>query len=251
MAVIACALATAVLAVHLMARPGRPTPLTNPMDFRAFWCGSRTLLAGGDPYAVTALAQCERAAERADGVARFVAHSTPAPLPPYALLAFAPLAMLPFPLASAVWLLLSVALVVASVVVWRRLTGFSPAVLAAVSIVPVVLISVPLGQLGPLIVALVSGAALALRLGAPRAAAIAALGLAIEPHIGGPLLLALALVERRARRTILLGVIALVALSVATGGELLREYVTNVLPHVARAELPFEWQFALSPMLWR
>ncbi|MGH7748093.1 MAG: glycosyltransferase family 87 protein, partial [Candidatus Dormibacteria bacterium] len=213
------------------------------MDFRAFWCGSRTLLARDDPYSATTLARCERGAARADGVVRFVTQSTPAPLPPYALLAFAPLAVLPFPLASAAWLLLSVALVVASVLAWRRLSGLSPALLAAVSIVPIVLVSVPLGQLGPLIVALVSGSALALRLGAPRTAAAAALGLAIEPHLGGPLLLALALVERRARRTIALGALALAAVSLALGGGLLREYVTVVLPRVARAELPLEWQF--------
>ncbi|MGH7757112.1 MAG: hypothetical protein ACREM8_12635, partial [Vulcanimicrobiaceae bacterium] len=81
----------------------RGSPVTNPPDFRAYYCGAVVAAAGGDPYRAEPLGACESAAAGAFGYVLFPHLVMPAPLPGYALAFFAPFAALPFPTASAIW----------------------------------------------------------------------------------------------------------------------------------------------------
>ncbi|HKU82042.1 MAG TPA: hypothetical protein VJP76_07715, partial [Candidatus Tumulicola sp.] len=78
-------------------------------DFQAFYCASRVAVQRNDPYHAEPL----RACERSTGLGRFIAKNdaaaVPAPLPGYAIGAFAPLALLPVRVAGALWLLLLIA----------------------------------------------------------------------------------------------------------------------------------------------
>jgi alpha-1,2-mannosyltransferase len=77
-------------------------------DFRSYTTAARVALSGVDPYVPSNL---ELFAGRM---------TLPFIYPPFALLAFLPLAMLPLPVAGAAWMLLKLALLGGLVLLWRR-----------------------------------------------------------------------------------------------------------------------------------
>src|SRR5579875_1398429 len=104
-------------------------------DFRAFYCAAGAVTHGVNPYDASSLYACQRAPMPL-GLYRVVPGLTlPAPLPGYALLAFVPLAPLPYPAACAAWLLVMLACIVFSIRALSQLLD-RPAELAAWALVP-------------------------------------------------------------------------------------------------------------------
>lgn len=127
-----CALAAivlAVLAVVLLFKSfykfGEITPITQPVDFRAFYCGAKVVSEHHDPYRIHSMTVCENAA--ADEFRLPHRDILPAPLPPYALYALSPLARLPFAVASPLW---------AFFIFLARLTQLPTALVLASTILP-------------------------------------------------------------------------------------------------------------------
>ena len=223
-----------------------PALTAGGMDFNAFYCGSRILAAGENPYRYEPLRSCEHEhrwfAKPNDVVA--------APLPPYALRLLTPIALLPYPQAGFLWFLLLLAS--ALLVIWAilELTGLSIIVVGASMAIAVLLQSLPTGALAPIPLALLCLAAVALTRERWNAAA-ALLGVAcIEPHVAAPAALAAFVLVRELRVRLAVVGATLVALSLLPHGTALNfEYLTRVLPQQARFELGSIVQFGLSSML--
>jgi hypothetical protein len=236
--------------VALVAFPRTEAMIAEPIDFLAFDCAAKVGVSRADPYLAEPLRSCERAAMAESGLVIVPDLVVPAPLPPYALAAFAPFARLDFRDASALWFALSLVAAGGTIVQLRRLTNVPLALVAAVVLTADALASIPIGQLVPLVLCALCGAASALRAGRPHVAALLTLPLMLEPHVGLPAALALFIWEPRARRTLALGVVLLGFLSLAGGAGRNLEYLRVVLPAQARAEgLEFGGQYSLSALL--
>jgi hypothetical protein len=113
-------------------------------------------------------------------------------------------------------------------------------------------VSLPLGQVVPLVVALLCAAALAARAGRfGLAAALGALS-TIEPHLGLPACLALFVCAPQSRKALLAcaGVAAVLSLWFA-GPAVCLEYVRDVLPAHARSQVgQFGVQYSLTALLF-
>jgi len=214
-----------------LVRPGVPTAVTNPADYRTFACAARVLAAGHDPYRTEPLRTCEHAGARAFGLTMLDGLVLPAPLPPYALALFEPLALLPFGVQNVLWLWILLLAFAASVVIVAKLSRLHIATVALLLGGVEILIDVPLGQIVPIVVALLCYAALALRAERySRCAVLCALA-TMEPHLGLPACVGLFICERRTRPALLASaaVAAGSALAVA-GPAVCLEYFRQVLP---------------------
>jgi hypothetical protein len=244
-----CAL-FAVLLSRVAVR-GIDGPVTNPVDFRPFYCGGRILAEGRDPYLVEPMRSCQRDVLAGAGLRLNEAHVLPAPLPPYALAPFALLATLPFGTATVVWLALCIFSLGVAIVVTRSLSGLSPSVVALAMFASAGFASLVLGQLVPIALAGLLLAALRARRGdGTGAAAAASLG-ALEPHLALPVWLGLFLFVPCARRPLAVAAALLAALSLSFGGAGRNvEFLTRVLPGHARAEAyNFPAQYSLTALL--
>jgi len=233
------------LAVH-----GVDGPVTNPVDFRPFYCGGRILAEGRDPYLVEPMRSCQREVLAAAGLRLNEAHVLPAPLPPYALAPFALLARLPFATASVVWLALCIFSLGIAIVVTRALCGLSPTVVALALFFSAGFASLVLGQLVPVALAGLLLAALCARRGDGAGAAAAASVGALEPHLALPVWLGLFLFVPRARLPLAVAGSLLAGLSLTFGAVRNVEFLTSVLPGHARSEAyNFPAQYSLTALL--
>lgn len=116
-------IAPAILAAMIVVTAHQPNYLMG--DFRAFYCAGAAVASGADPYRMQPLLACEAATPATSRTPAGDGVAVPAPLPPYALLPFALLSRLPFPLAALAYLVLSVAAGIAGAVVLARSTGAS------------------------------------------------------------------------------------------------------------------------------
>ncbi len=217
-------------------------------DFRAFWCAGSTVLHGGDPYLASPLYACETSPQPFGLYRAHNGVALPAPLPGYALVPFAALALVPYPVACVAWL---AALLLACAWAWRSLAALGAHDVAGaiwVAAAPLALVCLPFGELVPLAVAAICACGAALARGSPWTAAGCACVAAIEPHLGLPLLLAL-LVPRTTRLPSASAMLALAALDAAVSGAGTVAYFTHVLPQHALAELDRGSQYALSWIL--
>ena len=211
--------------------------LTNPVDFGVFRCAAVAVADHADPYRVEPLRSCEHASLAGVGLAMIPGLVVPAPLPPYAFAAYLPFAALPYERATILFALLNAAASVIAAVRLRSLTGLPLAATAAAILLGVWLPSVMQGQPVPLVVAALCCAASFARRRAPWRASFALALTTLEPH-----LIAAALATLATRRTFRLPLFTLVnvlvVLSVALGGAYeINEYVRDVLPEHAAAEL--------------
>jgi hypothetical protein len=221
-------------------------------DFDAFYCAGQTLNAGADPYRAEPLGRCERAPKPAPLLSGQAGLAMPAPLPPYALAPFMPLARLPYDAAAILWSLVLAAAVAAAAVSLRRLTGLPLATLGFALLLGDGYASLALGQIAPLAVAGVALAAWLLADGRDELAACAAGLTLLEPHVGIPVCASLVCWRARTRLPLLLIVVACAAASVAIAGAATSlEYVRDVLPAHALSEVANEKQLSLTYALWR
>jgi hypothetical protein len=233
-----------------LAVPGVDGPITNPVDFRTFYCGGQVLAAGFDPYHVEPMLTCQRVVLAEGGLRLNAAHVLPAPLPPYALALFALFAKLPFALATELWLAASIFSLGLAIVVTRTLSGLSPTIVALALFASAGFASLVLGQLVPLALVGLLLAALCARAGNGIGAAAAASVGALEPHLAVPVWLGLALFVPRTRLPLTIAGCMLLGLSLAYGIGLNLEFLTSVLPGHARSEAyNFPAQYSLTALL--
>ena len=241
-------LAPALLAAMIALNPlNRPTYLMG--DFRAFYCAGNAIALGANPYREEPLRTCEAHAGPPSEPAFLRPVALPAPLPPYALMLFAPLSRLPFALAAALYGVLMLAAMTWSVRLFARAIGTSSVALDLAFAAITAMISYYIGQPTPLVFLALAGAALFVRSGRWWAASACAVAATIEPHIALPVLVAMAVALPRTRMPIALCGAALVGAGVlATGLPLSVEYVREVVPAHALANA-YEWQFSLTSVL--
>lgn len=216
-------------------------------DFGIFYCAGQAVAAHADPYRVEPLRTCERSVW-APGYLE--GYAEPAASPGYALPMFALLSRLPFATAKLLWLLLLCAAFGGAVVLLARLSRLHPLAVFALCIVPVGLLNVRPGQIGGILLACVAATAFLLRADRQRWAAVPALLATIEPHVGLPVVLSLAVFAPRARWLLGIGIVGLAALHFAVLGVSTGiEYVRVFLPAMAHAELLAADQYGISWLL--
>ncbi len=215
-------------------------------DFRAFYCGASVAASGHDPYLAEPLRTCEHAIGvpfRQD----LAQLAVPVPLPGYALLLLAPLARLPFAFAGGLWTLLELVALVVSAETIAAVSGLQRRTVWSALLLSVGFTSAVLGQLVPFAVAALGLAARELVLDRPERAAAWAVCAMIEPHIGLPACLALAVWTARARpvlasAAVILSIASLAFLGVARN----LEYIVQVLPAHVLSEVANEEQYSLA-----
>jgi hypothetical protein len=219
-------------------------------DFRAFYCAGRLLTEGADPYRDGPLHACETANgphllfEKEPGV------TVPAPLPGYAIAAFAPLSRLPFAAAAAIWIAILACATICAALLLARFVGTTSAAAIAALGISVGIASVPFGEVVPIAICAICASAYFAWRGRWTAAALCAAVAMIEPHLGLPVCAALFVWSPAARVTTLgalgaLGILSLAVLGPATNAE----YFLNVLPAHALSEAARDTQFSLTGAL--
>jgi hypothetical protein len=234
-----------------LARVGHGTAISDPADFRAFYCAARTLGERRDPYQTEPLRSCEQAAARAYRLQLFQGLVLPAPLPPYALALLMPLGRLDFRVASPLWLGLSLVAFAVATVLLGRLAKLPVALVALALAGPVAFVSLPLGQPMPLVVASLCASALAMRTGRYSLAASLCALTTIEPHIGLPACLAAFVICGRTRRAFLVcAAFAVLGSFCFSSTNLAVEYVSRVIPLHALSQVDaFAVQYSLTAAL--
>ena len=245
-------LALTAAALPALTTRGEDGPITNPTDFRAFYCAGVAIDVGRDPYRTQPMWGCQRDVLRSYGLIIDDRHVLPAPLPPYGLALFALIARLPFSAASPMWLLLGIGAVITTIAAVQRLSRLSLAVTALSLIAAEGWASLVIGQVVPFVVCALAAAALALRERRYGLAAGLTTFAMIEPHVALPVVAALAFAVPAMRRPLAIGLLLLGTLSlVAVGPAVCWEYVTQVLPLHSRSEVTnYEAQYSLSSLLW-
>jgi hypothetical protein len=241
-------IAPALLAVMIALNPfSRPTYVMG--DFRAFYCAGAAIAHGADPYREEPLRGCEATAGPPAEPEFLRPVALPAPLPPYALLLFVPLALLPFPVAAACYGALLVAAMIAAVAMLRRVTGVSNAVLDVALAGITATVTLYVGQPVPLVLAALAGAALFVRLGRWGGAAACVAAASIEPHVALAAIAGMLVAFPRARTPLVVAGLALAALAAAAVGvPVCVEYARDVIPAHALANA-YEWQLSLTSLL--
>lgn len=219
-------------------------PRTFLFDYHAFACAGAIAGTRGDPYRGEPLRSCEhrRIAFRRDQANLAV----PAPLPGYALAAFAVLGRLPAALGQLLWLGLSL---LGALIAGFALVRVSrlPKTLVWPALALPLLATIVLGQLVAVALGALCLCGLALERGKYALAAACALIAMIEPHIALPACVTLALFVPRTRASLGIGAAVAAALAVALLGIGVNiEYFTNVLGAHGASELANEEQYALA-----
>ncbi len=219
-------------------------------DFRAFYCAARVTSEGADPYRVEPLRSCETALGMTQFFKQNPGIAVPAPLPGYPLAALVPLARLPFPAAAALWSALLILASIACVLALARFANLGWETALATLAVPLVALSLPFGEVVPISLGCISLAGYFVWRGRARAAALAAAGAMIEPHVGLPVCVAFAvwLPATRVTLGVCLGALGLLSLA-ALGPAVNLEYFSSVLPAHALSEVSRDTQYSLTAVL--
>lgn len=219
-------------------------------DFRAFYCAARVASHGADPYLTEPLRSCERSIpqrlfyEQNEGVA------VPAPLPGYAIAVVLPLTLLRFDVAAVVWTLLLLAAWLVCVATIVRFADITWQAALAVTALSLGVASIPLGEIMPLAFAGLCLAGYYAWLGRWHAAGVAGMIAMLEPHIGLPACIALAVWAPGTRIPLAIGFGALAGLSLLMlGPNVNLEYFLSVLPAHALSEATRDTQYSLTAVL--
>jgi hypothetical protein len=216
-------------------------------SFKAFYCAGQAVKERVDPYRVEPLRSCERRLAPSTLPDGYV---EPAPLPGYAMAPFAALAALPPRLASGIFaILLVLASALAAYVLAEMLPASRSAVLLAFA--PLTLLNVVYGEVVPLALAAICVAAFLIWRGRWFGAGLAVCIALIQPNVGLPAVLATFIFAPRCRAAVGLAVASLAVVSIlALGVDRNVEYLTQVLPGMANAEIVAADQYNLSHLLY-
>jgi hypothetical protein len=220
-------------------------------DFRAFYCAARVTSQGANPYLAQPLRTCEIAIGRNLFFRKNPGVTIPAPLPGYVLAALVPLGALPFVIAATFWAMLLLCACGACIVTLSRFAGIEWPVALGVFALSLCTISLPFGEVVPLALACICVAAYFAWRNRWRTAALFAAGAMIEPHLGLPVCIALAVWAPPTRLPLVLsfGVLAIGSLAVL-GPATNFEYFTSVLPAHALSEAGRDTQYSLTAVLF-
>jgi alpha-1,2-mannosyltransferase len=213
--------------------------------FAAFSCAGQVLRGGADPYRAEPLRRCEQALPSYRYAAAGVVE--PAPFPPPVLLAFAPLALLPLGVAFAIYAALALAAIGFATWALARLTELPGPFIAASLAVAALYQNLKFGEVPPLVIGILCGAALLLeRRRYGWAVAVGALAL-IEPHVAAPVFVALLIAVKPARVPLVIAGVVLAAFTLAVAAPAtLVEYFFGVLPAHAASEVGANDQYSVT-----
>jgi hypothetical protein len=236
------------LAIIGLGTPSHPRYFAR--DFNAFYCAGHVVGNHADPYRAEPLGACERAPKH---VPFYTVPSNvvlPAPLPPYDLVVFSWLALLPYELAGTLWLLAIVSAVVVTIEAIHRITRLPRSLLWLVFGPIDAWNAVLLGEIAPIAVAALALAMLALREGRPRLAAALVVASLCEPHVGIAPMLALFACVPRTRVPLVFASLVLAAVSFASVGTVTTfQYAHVVLPAHAFSEIESTRQLSLTAVV--
>ena len=222
----------------------------NGLDFAAFYCGAKTLAQHASPYLNQPLHDCE-AATTPSFFALYPNVTVPAPLPPYALAAFIPLALLPYAVAKTLWFICLLSCTALVVGLTSKLAHIPASLALAASGVALLGPTAMQLALAPLPIALLMATAFFASKERWNAAAACMIASMIEPHVALPVALALFVCIPAMRLRLLGGALALSALSlILVGPKTLLWYFTVLLPGHAGSELNNLSQFSLTTVLY-
>lgn len=244
-AIVALVLIALVLQAGVVARAGFFVG-----DFRAFYCAAKVASHGADPYHAQPLRACEMTVGSKSFFQKNPGVTIPAPLPGYAIAALVPLSWLPFRVAVVAWLALLALAWIAGVVALARCASVPWEVALCALSLAFGVISLPFGEVVPPAIACICLAAHFARTGRWQAAAVSTAGAMVEPHLGLPAALALAVWAPRSRVPLViafaaLGLLSLLMLGIGTN----LEYFTSVLPAHALSEATRDTQYSLTAVL--
>ncbi len=219
-------------------------------DFRAFYCAARVASTGANPYHVEPLRSCETALGITPFFKKNPGIAIPAPLPGYSIAALVPLARLPFPVAAVLWSALLALACAVCVLSLARFADLRRETALAILALALAALCLPFGEIVPLALGCIALCGYFAYQGRARAAALAAAGAMIEPHLGLPVCVALAVWLPATRMTLGLAFAVLGALSlVALGPSVNLEYFSSVLPAHALSEATRDTQYSLTAVL--
>ena len=219
-------------------------------DFRAFYCAARVAAQGSDPYRAQPLHTCETAHGPAVLFQKNPNATVPAPLPGYDIAVFLPFARIPFATSAGIWLALLTLATIAGAAFLARPAGITwPVPLAAFGL-SVGVASIPFGEVVPIAVAAICACAYFAWRDRWWGAALSAAAAMIEPHLGLPVCVALAIWAPKARLPIAVSLAALGFASIVTLGLPTNvEYFLRVLPAHALSEAARDTQFSLTAVM--
>jgi hypothetical protein len=219
-------------------------------DFHAFYCAARVASQGADPYRTEPLRACEKAIGPRAFFAKNPGVTIPAPLPGYTIGALVPLGLLPPVVASAIWLALLLLACAIAVLTVTRFAAVPWPVPIGAFVLSLGGASIPFGEIVPMAIAAICLAAYFAWRGQWIAAAIAAAAAMLEPHLGLPACLGLAIWAPRTRLPLGIAAVVLACLSFGIlGGPTNLEYFITVLPAHALSEAARDTQFSLTSVL--
>lgn len=223
---------------------------SNHFDFRAFYCAGRVARLGSDPYRNQPLYTCEQTRTETNK-AWLTNGPLPAPFPPYVItVIFEPLSLMTYRVSVALWMIALFAALGVSIMLLAQIGGCRPSLPAAALTFSAGIASLYVGEVVPFFFLSLCCSIYALRRSWWNGAALCACGTLIEPHLGIPVCLALALFQPSCRLSIAAGVSVLSAVSLsAFGFRRSLEFVYPVLHYHALSEIGSDKQFAFSTVL--
>lgn len=209
-------------------------------DYSAFYCADRLVAAREDPYDEQRIGTCERT------VAPWRNNVLPAPYPPYALMLVAPLSVLPFGIAGALWLFGIIACVLGSVALLPRSTGAPLAACAAAFVCAIWFPSMISASMEPYAIFLLVLAAYMLARKRWTYGAIALALAMIKPNIALPVCVAAFVAVPQLRwRLLSAGAVLFAAQSLYASPALCLRYAA-LLRGYGATELDNAWQYSLA-----
>ncbi len=220
---------------------------TDRLDFPAFYCAGEALDRHANPYLEMPLAACE---QRVSTNALFRKHVVvPAPLPPYALAAYAVVALLPYETSYRVDIMASILALAASARLLAGVTGVPVLALFATAFM-ISSASILNGQPIAFLLLALAAAGWSLQRGSDRGAACAAIATLVEPHVGLGICLALFFARPATRPVFIAGAVMMTTVSIAVlAPKAISEYIYAVLPAHAASEATLISQFSLTGLL--
>jgi hypothetical protein len=219
-------------------------------DFRAFYCAARVAYEGADPYLNEPLHSCEDSIGPRTFFEKYPGVTVPAPLPGYAILLVLPFSFLPFNVAAVLWLLLLFLAWYVCITTIVRCAGITWQTALALTTLSLGASSIPFGEVVPLALAGICASAYFAWKEQWDAAGVAAMVSMLEPHLGLPTCVALAVFAPAARWSLVLSFAALASLAfLMLGTSINIEYFTTVLPAHALSEASRDTQYSLTAVL--
>lgn len=238
----------AAAAIRDVARLGDALPWRQLYDFADFYCAGAALDTGADPYRYEPLHRCEHAVDTGAIYRNDPARVTPAPLPPYDFPPFMLAARLNYATARQLAAVAIAGAVIATIIAMGALVPLEAAALAL--LLPAGYVLLNAGQVVPFALLALVLCGVALARGRNAIAGILGALVAIEPHLGLPVCVAILLWRPRSRIPLIATAVVLLGAGVFTVGVAETvEYVSRVLPLQAAAEVAHPYQYGLTYLL--